>query len=358
MSDDGTPTRETSASEFASRHIGPSASDSATMLATLGLSSMEELVARTVPSSIRSEGPLRMPPPLSETEAINRLTQLAEANHVATSLIGLGYHGTVTPPVIQRNILENPAWYTSYTPYQAEISQGRLEAILNFQTMIADLTGRELANASLLDEATASAEAMALLHRRHESGGDTFVVDPDCLPQTIAVIQTRAEPLGIAVVVGDPDAVANDDTFGVLHQYPGTSGQVRDLRDSIQAHHQAGRLVAVAADLLALCILTPPGDMDADVVVGSAQRFGVPLGFGGPHAGYMAVRDEYKRSLPGRLVGVSIDDQNQPALRLALQTREQHIRRERATSNICTAQVLLAVMAGMYAVYHGPAGLR
>ncbi len=341
---------------FSMRHLGPSPDDQSRMLELLGLSSIDDLMDQTVPASIRSQTPLTLSPALSEVEALSRLRELANKNQVNTSLIGLGYHATITPGVIARNVLENPAWYTAYTPYQPEISQGRLEAMLNFQTMIADLTGRELANASLLDEATAAAEAMTLLLRTHKGKANTFVVDSDCLPQTIAVIQTRAEPLGIRVLVQDPD-IADNDTFGVLYQYPGASGQVNDLRPSIEAHHQAGRLVAVAADLLSLCLLTPPGEMGADVVVGSAQRFGVPLGFGGPHAGYMAVREDYKRSLPGRLVGVSVDTQGDPALRLALQTREQHIRRERATSNICTAQVLLAVMAGAYAVYHGPEGL-
>ncbi len=346
------------AAQFSDRHIGPSPVDRRIMLDELGVDSLDALIDQVIPESIRADDPLGHRPALSETEALDRLRQLAARNRVATSLIGLGYHDTITPPVIARNILENPAWYTAYTPYQAEISQGRLEAVLNFQTMIADLTGRELANASLLDEGTAAAEAMALLRRQSKADGEVFLVDRECLPQTIAVVRTRAEPLGIDVRVGNAFGPPPEGTFGVLLQYPGASGQVTAPTGAIARHHEAGALVAVAADLLALCLLVPPGELDADVVVGSAQRFGVPLGFGGPHAGYMAVREEYKRSMPGRLVGVSVDDAGRPALRLALQTREQHIRRERATSNICTAQVLLAVMAGAYAVYHGPEGLR
>ena len=341
---------------FADRHIGLSPDAIGRMLDAIGVPDLETLMQQVVPDAIHRPGDLTDRPALSESDAVVALRELADKNTVLTSLIGLGYHDTVTPPVIARNILENPAWYTAYTPYQAEISQGRLEAVLNFQTMIADLTGRELANASLLDEPTAAAEAMSLLARQGK--GNVFVVDADCLPQTIAVVETRAEPLGIEVVVQDAWEALPADTFGVLVQYPGTSGQVRDLAGMVERHHEAGALVAVAADLLALCVLESPGAADADVVVGSAQRFGVPLGFGGPHAGYMAVRETYKRSMPGRLVGVSLDTEERPALRLALQTREQHIRRERATSNICTAQVLLAVIAGAYAVYHGPAGLR
>ena len=275
-----------------------------------------------------------------------------------TSLIGLGYYDTITPLVILRNVLENPAWYTAYTPYQPEISQGRLEALVNFQTMVTDLTGMEIANASMLDEATAAAEAMALLHRVNGDQGDVFLVDADCLPQTIEVVRTRAEPLGITVLVADPHGEhVVPGCFGLLLQYPGASGRSR-LPRVIERAHAGGALVAVAADLLALTLLVPPGEMGADVVVGSSQRFGVPLGFGGPHAAYFATRDEFKRTLPGRLVGVSIDAEGRPAYRLTLQTREQHIRREKATSNICTAQVLLAVIAGLYASYHGAAGLR
>ncbi|MGI9624500.1 MAG: aminomethyl-transferring glycine dehydrogenase [Acidimicrobiales bacterium] len=340
---------------FSSRHIGPSEVDRAAMLQLLGFDNVDELLEKVVPRAIRTNEPPTSHEALSEPEAIDRLRTFADNNVVATSLLGLGYHDTVTPPVIARNILENPAWYTAYTPYQAEISQGRLEAVLNFQTMISDLTGRELTNASLLDEPTAAAEAMTLLAR--QAKGDVFVVDQDCLPQTIEVVRTRAEPLGIQVHVGDAYGETPEGTFGVLVQYPGASGGVRPLAETIDNHHHNGVLVAVAADLLALCLLQAPGDVGADVVVGSAQRFGVPMGFGGPHAGYMAARDDYKRSMPGRIVGVSVDDHGRPALRLALQTREQHIRRERATSNICTAQVLLAVIAGSYAVYHGPEGL-
>jgi glycine dehydrogenase len=348
----------TDPSAFALRHIGPSAADQTAMLATLGVASLDELMAQTVPAGIRQGAPLALPAARSEAAVIARLRELAAQNVVATSMIGLGYSDTITPAPILRNILENPAWYTAYTPYQPEISQGRLEALLNFQTVIADLTGRELATASLLDEATAAAEAMTLLHRVHSKPGDVFLVAPDCLPQTIEVVRTRAEPIGIQVVVADPSGPLPDGVYGALLQYPGADGAVADLGPLVEYLHGCGVLVAVAADLLALCLLVPPGERDADVVVGSAQRFGVPMGFGGPHAGYIAVRDEYRRSLPGRLVGASVDSHGRPALRLALQTREQHIRREKATSNICTAQVLLAVMAGMYAVYHGPEGLR
>jgi glycine dehydrogenase len=344
---------------FVGRHIGPSASEQPTMLAALGLESLDELVDRAVPESIRSHEPLDLPPPCSEAEALARLRELASRNQVFTSLIGMGYSNTITPPVILRNVLEDPAWYTAYTPYQPEISQGRLEALLNFQTMVSDLTGMELANASLLDEGTAAAEAMAMCHRLNGSAGATFFVDADCHPQTVDVVRTRAEPVGIEVVVGDPERdVPGAGVFGVLLQYPGSSGEIRDDRALIERSHAAGALVTMAADLLALVLLTPPGEMAADVVVGSSQRFGVPLGFGGPHAGYFATRDAHKRTMPGRLVGVSVDAAGRRALRLALQTREQHIRREKATSNICTAQVLLAVIAGLYGAYHGPDGLR
>ncbi|HEY7107477.1 MAG TPA: glycine dehydrogenase (aminomethyl-transferring), partial [Acidimicrobiia bacterium] len=332
------------------------------MLERLGVASLDELVDRAVPDAIRHRDPLALPAPLSEAEALSRLRELAERNEVLVSLIGRGYSNTFTPPVIQRNVLENPAWYTAYTPYQPEISQGRLEALLNFQTMVSDLTAMDLANASLLDEPTAAAEAMAMLHR--VAPGTVFFVDHECHPQTIDVIRTRAEPVGIEVVVGDPHAelgegaAPGDGVFGVLLQYPGTTGIVRDDRTLVESLHEQGVRVAVAADLLALVLLAPPGEWGADVVVGSAQRFGVPMGYGGPHAGFFATRDEYKRNLPGRLVGVSVDAAGRPALRLALQTREQHIRREKATSNICTAQVLLANIAGFYAVYHGPDGLR
>ncbi len=334
------------------------------MLAALDVSSVAELVDRAVPEAIRERAPLDLPVGRTEADVLARMRELASRNQVLVSLIGQGYSDTITPPVIQRNLLENPAWYTAYTPYQPEISQGRLEALLNFQTMVSDLTAMELANASLLDEATAAAEAMTMLRRVNAKGGDTFFVDAACHPQTIAVVQTRAEPLGIDVVVGEPASFLEDGrmstegVFGVLLQYPGTTGAVRDDRELAAHLHAHDTLVAVAADLLSLVLLVPPGEWGADVVVGSAQRFGVPMGYGGPHAGFFATRDEYRRTLPGRLVGVSVDSEGRRALRLALQTREQHIRREKATSNICTAQVLLANIAGMYAVYHGPDGLR
>jgi glycine dehydrogenase len=361
--------RDTAPAEgFADRHIGPGPDDVRRMLAVVGHASLEDLVAAVVPPSIRSSDPLDVPAAASEAEVLAELRALADRNTVAVPMIGLGYHGTAVPAVIQRNVLESPAWYTAYTPYQPEISQGRLEALLNFQTMVADLTGLPVANASLLDEATAAAEAMTLMRRTSKApAGSVLVIDADVLPQTRGVVLTRAEPLGIRVVEtdlsGDPAtalarAAADAGVFGVLTQYPGTSGAVRDLAPLADAAHGAGALLAVAADLLALTLLTPPGEAGADVAVGTTQRFGVPLGYGGPHAGYMAVRTGLERSLPGRLVGVSRDADGHPAYRLALQTREQHIRREKATSNICTAQVLLAVMASMYAVYHGPEGLR
>ncbi|HTB04733.1 MAG TPA: aminomethyl-transferring glycine dehydrogenase [Bradyrhizobium sp.] len=346
------------ATSFVRRHIGPSPRDVAGMLETVGATSLEALMAQTLPSSIRQHAPLDLGGALSETEALAHMRELAAQNQVFTSLIGQGYSGTVLPAVIQRNILENPAWYTAYTPYQPEISQGRLEALFNFQTMICDLTGLDVANASLLDEATAAAEAMALAERAAPSKPKSFFVDAGVHPQTLAVLRTRAEPLGWNLIVGDPLAdLDKSDVFGALLQYPDTSGAVRDPRAAIAALHARGALAVVSADLLALTLLASPGDLGADIAIGSAQRFGVPMGFGGPHAAYMAVRDELKRSLPGRIVGLSIDSRGQPAYRLALQTREQHIRREKATSNICTAQVLLAVIASMYAVYHGPEGL-
>ena len=348
----------TSLETFSHRHIGPTNDCVQQMLSFIGVESIDELVDLTLPDSIRSlSNNLALPLPLSEVEALNRLREISNENSVYVSMIGLGYYNTHSPSVIKRNILENPAWYTAYTPYQAEISQGRLEALLNFQTMVSDLTGCDIANASLLDEATAAAEAMTMLKRLHKGSENTFFLDSDCFPQTIAVVKTRAEAMGINIATGDPTTVS-DDCFGVLYQYPGASGEVRPLTESIDSHHASGRLVAVAADLLSLCLLTPPGNSGADVVVGSAQRFGVPLGFGGPHAAYIATKHEYRRSMPGRIVGVSVDSHGNNALRLALQTREQHIRRERATSNICTAQVLLAIIAGAYAVYHGPDGLR
>jgi glycine dehydrogenase len=347
---------------FAARHIGVfDSSDQDTMLKTLGMSSIEELIAAAVPESIRANLALALPPASSEAEVAAELRALAARNTVRSSMIGLGYYDTVTPPVIRRNVLENPAWYTAYTPYQPEISQGRLEALLNFQTMVGDLTGLATAGASLLDEATAAAEAMALAHRTApaaKKGARRFVIDSEVFPQTLAVVRVRAEALGLAVEVADTSAGLPDgELFGVLLQYPGASGEVRELRPVIEAAHERGAVVAVAADLLALTLLTPPGELGADIAVGSTQRFGVPLGFGGPHAGYLSIRSGLERQLPGRLVGVSVDADGRPAYRLALQTREQHIRREKATSNICTAQVLLAVMASMYAVYHGPSGL-
>src|SRR6202048_3775780 len=346
------------ATTFVRRHIGPSPRDISAMLETVGAVSLDTCVAETLPSSIRQQAPLDLGAALSETEALAHMSELAARNQVFTSLIGQGYSGTILPAVIQRNILENPAWYTAYTPYQPEISQGRLEALFNFQTMICDLTGLDVANASLLDEATAAAEAMALAERVAHSKIKSFFVDSEVHPQTLAVLRTRAEPLGWQLIVGDPlTDLDGAEVFGGLLQYPASSGAVRDLRPAIAALQAKGALAVVAADLLALTLLASPGDLGADIAIGSAQRFGVPMGYGGPHAAYMAVRDALKRSLPGRIVGLSIDQRGQPAYRLALQTREQHIRREKATSNICTAQVLLAVIASMYAVYHGPEGL-
>jgi glycine dehydrogenase len=343
---------------FADRHIGPASRDAAVMLDALALESLDALVDQAAPRQIRERAPLALPAAASEEAMLAELRALADRNQVFTSLIGLGYHDTITPLVILRNVLENPAWYTAYTPYQPEISQGRLEALLNFQTMVADLTGMDLANASLLDEGTAAAEAMAMLHRLNPKAGDAFVIDADCHPQTIDVVRTRAEPLGIEVLIADATALPDRDFFGLLLQYPGSSGRVAPIAPVIEAAHERGALVAVATDLLACTLLVPPGELGADVVVGTSQRFGVPLGFGGPHAAFLATRDDYKRTLPGRLVGVSVDAAGRTAFRLALQTREQHIRREKATSNICTAQVLLAVIAGLYASYHGPEGLR
>ncbi len=344
---------------FANRHIGPSNADRLRMLKVVGYDSLESFIDAVVPASIRSDDALGLPAALSEPDALAELRSIAGRNRTARALIGAGYSGTITPPVILRNILENPAWYTAYTPYQPEISQGRLEALLNFQTMICDLTGTDIANASMLDEATAAAEAMTMARRTSKSSSSTFFVDADCHPQTIAVVRTRAEPLGIDVRIGDP-AVDLDgvDAFGVLLASPGTSGSVRDVAPLVAAAKASGAFVVVSTDLLACVLMTPPGEVGADAVVGSAQRFGVPMGFGGPHAGFLATLDAHKRTLPGRLVGVSVDAAGRQALRLALQTREQHIRREKATSNICTAQVLLAVMSSMYAVYHGPEGLR
>ena len=349
--------------DFASRHIGPTRQDVDAMLEVIGVPTLEDLLDRTVPASIRHDEPLALCPALTEREAVETLRAMADRNRPLVSMLGMGYYGTVTPPVVLRNVLEDPAWYTAYTPYQAEVSQGRLEALLNFQQMVMDLTGMELANASLLDEATAAAEAMAMARRVSKSKSARFFVDADCHPQTIAVVRTRAAPLGIDVTVGDPYQAFDEggpggDMFGVLVQYPGSSGALRDPTPVVERVHAARGLAIFATDLLAACLVEPPGAFDADIVVGSAQRFGVPMGFGGPHAAFFATRDAYKRQTPGRIIGVSVDAQGRTALRMALQTREQHIRREKATSNICTAQVLLAVIAGMYAVYHGPERLR
>ena len=346
---------------FAHRHIGPSDDDQAQMLKAVGYGSLDDLTSAALPAGLAADRELSLPGPLTEEQAQAELRRMAGRNQVLTSMIGQGYYGTVTPAVLRRNLLESPAWYTAYTPYQPEISQGRLEALLNFQTMVEELTGLPVAGASMLDEATAAAEAMTLA-RRAAGKGRIFLADADCLPQTLAVLATRAEPLGIELVTGEitPELIAaqpDGELFGVLLQYPGASGEVRDLGPAIEAAHARGAQAAVAADLLALTLLRPPGELGADIAVGSTQRFGVPMGFGGPHAGYISVRDALKRQLPGRLVGVSLDADGHPAYRLALQAREQHIRREKATSNICTAQVLLAVVAAMYAAYHGPDGL-
>jgi glycine dehydrogenase len=346
--------------DFIRRHIGPGDEQIAEMLDYIGMSSLDELIDKTVPASIRSEEPLQVPESVSERYALSVLRRMSDRNKVYISMIGMGYYGTVIPNVIQRNVLENPGWYTAYTPYQAEVSQGRLEAVLNFQQMIMDMTGMEMANASLLDEATAGAEAMSMAHRvTKKKGCDTFFVDSNCHPQTIAVIKTRAALADFEIVVGDPWTDLNaDDVFGVLVQYPGSKGDVRDPEPVIAAAHDAKAIACVATDLLSLALLKPPGEMDADIVFGSSQRFGVPMGYGGPHAAFFATKDTHKRQIPGRIIGVSTDSLGKPALRMALQTREQHIRREKATSNICTAQVLLAVLAGFYAVYHGPDGIR
>src|SRR5687767_5997633 len=355
---------------FVRRHVGPSDDEIREMLETLGLSSLDELTDATVPEAIRLRRPLRLGPPRGEHELLAELKTIASRNAVVRSFIGMGYYDTITPPVIQRNILENPGWYTQYTPYQAEIAQGRLEALLNFQTMVSDLTALPLANASMLDEATAAAEAMAmcrsLVLERDEGTRAVFFVAEDCHPQTIAVVRTRAKSLAIELVVGGvgnfksqiSDFKEGAKLVGVLLQYPTTDGRIVDYSDVIRAAHDVGALVVMAADILALTLIKPPGELGADIAVGSTQRFGVPMGFGGPHAAYMATKQEFARKMPGRIIGVSKDVHGRPALRLALQTREQHIRREKATSNICTAQVLLAIMAGLYAVYHGPCGLK
>ncbi|MGK7920971.1 MAG: aminomethyl-transferring glycine dehydrogenase [Trichodesmium sp.] len=345
--------------DFSQRHIGPTSDKIQQMLKVLGISSLEDLIDKTVPQQIRYEKPLNLPKPLSESAALGKIQEIISKNQVFRSFIGMGYHDCITPPVILRNILENPGWYTAYTPYQAEIAQGRMEALLNFQTMITDLTGLEIANASLLDEATAAAEAMSMSYGLCKNKAEAFFVDSNCHPQNIEVVQTRAQPLGIEVIVGDFRTFKFDKPiFGALLQYPATDGAIYDYREFVAKVHEVGGLVTVAADLLSLTLLTPPGEFDADIAVGNTQRFGVSLGYGGPHAAYFATKEAYKRQTPGRIVGISQDANGNPALRLALQTREQHIRREKATSNICTAQVLLAVMASMYAVYHGPDGLK
>jgi glycine dehydrogenase len=359
---DSTPPRSLSTliepDEFARRHIGPSPDEVAHMVRTIGVGSIDELLAETMPGPIRSAESLGLPEAVSETVALDQLRQIAERNRRVTSLIGMGYSATITPPVIARNVLENPAWYTAYTPYQPEISQGRLEALLNFQTLITELTGLEVTNASLLDEATAAAEAMTMARRQSKSSSNRFVVHSDTHPQTIAVLRTRAEPVGIDLVVGDVDLIeSGDGLFGALFSLPTSSGCVRDWSDAIAGVHELGGIAVVATDPLACLLTVPPGQIGADIAIGSAQRFGVPMGFGGPHAGFLAAHEQAARSMPGRIVGVSVDTQGRPALRLALQTREQHIRREKATSNICTAQVLLANIAGLYAAWHGRDGL-
>ena len=345
---------------FQNRHIGTTAAQQAEMATSVGFQNVDELIATAVPDNIKLEQPLELPSALTESEALLKLRAYADQNKVVRSCIGMGYYDTITPPVLLRNVFENPGWYTAYTPYQPEISQGRLETLLTYQQTVIDLTGMPLANASLLDEATAAAEAMTLMHRMNrKSKSSTFVVTSDCHPQTISLIQTRAEPLNITVEIVAPECTADvDNAFGVLAQYPGTLGDVRDLSQAISNCHEKNILFGVATDLLALTVLKPPGAMGADVVLGSSQRFGVPMGYGGPHAAFFATREEFKRSLPGRVIGVSIDSKGRQALRMAMQTREQHIRREKATSNICTAQALLAIMAGLYAMHHGPDGLR
>lgn len=345
--------------DFVRRHIGPGEEQIEEMLADLGLESLDGLIDKTVPHDIVMEEPLPLPPAISERMNLSYLRRMAGRNKVFVSMIGMGYHGTVTPGVILRNVLENPGWYTAYTPYQAEVSQGRLEALLNFQQMVIDLTGMELSNASLLDEATAAAEAMAMAKRVSKSKANSFFVSADTHPQSIAVIQTRARTLGIDVLIGDPESDFNPaDCFGILVQYPASSGAVKDPSAIIAAAQAEKAIAVVAVDILSLCLLKPPGEMGADIVVGSAQRFGVPMGYGGPHPAFLATREAFKRAVPGRIIGVSVDSGGKPALRMALQTREQHIRREKATSNICTAQVLLAVIAGLYAAFHGPDGLK
>src|SRR6476620_11188139 len=354
---------EAQSKEFQLRHIGPNESQTREMLKTIGVSSLEELVNRTVPPAIRMKDDLKLPPAMNEAEYLNHIKEVSLKNKIYKNYIGQGYYDTITPSVILRNIFENPAWYTQYTPYQAEIAQGRLESLLNFQTVISEMTALPLANASLLDEATAAAEAMTMffntLNKEHHIQRPKFFVDNDTFPQTKDVVLTRAVPVGIEVVFGDyQNAVLDESYFGALVQYPNDKGSIEDYREFINKVHGLGALVAMATDLLALTLLVPPGELGADVALGSAQRFGVPLGYGGPHAAFFAAKEEFKRSIPGRIIGVSVDAQGNRALRMALQTREQHIKREKATSNICTAQALLANMAAMYAVYHGPDGLR
>lgn len=350
---------ETPADRFVNRHVGPNAAEIQQMLETVGYSSLDELIDKTVPRDIRLDRALDLPPALGETAALGKLREIASKNQIYRSFLGMGYSDCITPPVIGRNILENPGWYTAYTPYQPEIAQGRLEALLNFQTLIIDLTGLEIANASLLDEGTAAAEAMSLSCAVSKAKANAFFVSRDCHPQTLDVVQTRAKPLGIEIIVGDfREFDFSTPIFGALLQYPATDGAIYDYREFIETAHSHKAIVTMAADILALTLLTPPGELGADIAIGSTQRFGVPLGFGGPHAAYFATKEAYKRQVPGRMVGVSKDRQGNPALRLALQTREQHIRRDKATSNICTAQVLLAVIASTYAVYHGSEGLK
>jgi len=353
------PATQHVAHRFTERHIGPNAQQIQAMLDSLGVASVDALIEQCVPESIHLKQALDLPSGMSETAALDYLKNLAGQNGVNKSYIGMGYYNTHVPTVILRNVLENPAWYTAYTPYQPEIAQGRLEALLNFQQLVMDLTGLDLANASMLDEATAAAEAMALCKRVNRKKSDLFFVADDVHPQTLDVLKTRAEYLGIELAVGNPlTELANADVFGVLLQYPGTYGDINDLQTLIDNAHEQKAMACVASDLLALMLLKSPGDMGADVVLGSAQRFGVPMGFGGPHAAFFAAREKFKRSVPGRIIGASIDVTGKPALRMAMQTREQHIRREKATSNICTAQALLANMAAFYAIYHGPEGWR
>ena len=358
-SNKGVTTTFDNSDHFVRRHIGPRPEDGLKMLEALGLAGMDALIDKAVPASIRMSSPLEIGQAHSEYAVLRQMRELASRNLIFRSFIGMGYHDCITPAVIQRNILENPGWYTQYTPYQSEISQGRLEVLLNFQTVIADLTGMEIANASLLDEATAAAEAMSMSYSLCKTDAKVFFVSEGCHPQTIAVVRTRAEARGIEVAIGNHETFMFTETvFGALVQYPASDGTIHDYSNFVRRAHQAGALVAVATDLLALTLLRPPGEFDADIAVGNSQRFGVPMGYGGPHAAFFATRDEFKRQLPGRIVGISKDFAGKQAYRLALQTREQHIRRDKATSNICTAQVLPAMMAGMFAVYHGPDGLK